>query len=79
MSFSVGFISRCNDQKSSTFCSANADQTQVIGSFRRESIRFTTQPSAVIAGLIWQQYPTGAHHLMTRRRPTAGVAFSGKF
>jgi hypothetical protein len=34
--------------------------TQVIGSFRRESIQFTTQPSAVIAGLTWQQYPTGA-------------------
>jgi hypothetical protein len=33
--------------------------TQVIGSFRVESIRFATQTSALIAGLIWQHYPTG--------------------
>jgi hypothetical protein len=33
--------------------------TQVIGSFRRESIRFETQTSALMAGLTWQQYPTG--------------------
>src|SRR5271167_3846725 len=34
--------------------------TQVIESFRRESIRFMTKPFALSARLIWQEYPTGA-------------------
>jgi hypothetical protein len=58
------------------FAAQNQIMTQVIGSFRLESIRFETQTSA----LIDMAAISGRHHLLvSRRRPVAGVAFSGKF
>jgi hypothetical protein len=50
-------ISRCNEQKSSTFCSADYDPSHRIVSVGVNSVR-DAKP-AVMAGLTWQQYPLG--------------------
>jgi hypothetical protein len=79
MAARLPFISRCNDQKSSTFCSANADHdpshrivSSGVNSVHDEAI--CPHRKADMARISdWH------HHLSTRRQPTAGVAFSGKF
>jgi hypothetical protein len=51
------FISRCNEQKSITFCGADYDPSHRIVSLGVNSVRMQT--SAVMADLTWQQYLTG--------------------
>jgi hypothetical protein len=71
------FISRCNEQKSSTFCSADYYQSHTIVSSGVNSVRganICRHGRSDMAAISDRR-----HLFVTRCRPMASVAFSGKF